>query len=306
MSSRPPGQPAPTSSSPPRPPPSASSPPNFWIWPWQRSPTNYFQVANEKDFDAPLRPHHLFFSNYAFSKAEAERAVCTANRDSFRTGTIRPGQPIYGQKTDPVLGIILRMVDNHTWIPHVVQNFVNSRNVALAHLQFEAALAPKGDGEPMPACAGRTFNVTDPGPPIAYTDLYYAAEQLSVTPTRTLPQQPLALLLVAYIIEAWCLLLARLPFLTTLFGLREPSGPIHMLQPAVFNVSVHTIVDDSAARKSVAEGGIGYQGGCTTIEGLCQQLLEWNRDHEGAGGENGGVPDGKMAKAALTTRGVTA
>lgn len=38
-------------------------PPKFWIWPWQSSPTDYFQVANEKDFDSPLRPHDRFFSN---------------------------------------------------------------------------------------------------------------------------------------------------------------------------------------------------------------------------------------------------
>jgi hypothetical protein len=199
---------------------------------------------------------------------------------------------------------MLRMGDNVTWIPHVVQNFVNSRNVALAHLQFEAALAP---GKPMPGCAGRTFNVTDAGPPIAFADAYLAGEELSATRVRTTPQSPLALLLVAHAIEAWCLLLARLPFLTTMFGLREPSGPIHMLQPAVFSVSIHTVVDDSAARKSVAEGGIGYEAGCTTLEGVCEQILNWNREHEGAAGAGEGeAPEGKMAKAALTVQGVAA
>jgi nucleoside-diphosphate-sugar epimerase len=38
-------------------------PPKWWVWPWQSTPENYFQVATEKDFYAPLRPHHLFFSN---------------------------------------------------------------------------------------------------------------------------------------------------------------------------------------------------------------------------------------------------
>ncbi|EAQ92782.1 hypothetical protein CHGG_01017 [Chaetomium globosum CBS 148.51] len=279
-------------------------PPSFWIWPWQSNPKRYYQIANEKDFDAPLRAHDLFFSNYARSKAEAERAVCGANEDGFRTGTIRPGNPIYGQKTDPVIGILLRLGDNVTWIPHVVQHFVNSRNVALSHLQFEAALARKD--APMPACAGRTFNVTDVGPPITFADIYEAGEHLSVTRVRDKRQSPLALLLVAYAIEAWCLLLARLPFLTTVFGLREPSGPIHMLQPAIFSVSIHTVIDDSAARKSVADGGFGYQGACTTIEGVCEQIVEWNREHEDAAEEVGGAPDGKLAKAALTGKGVAA
>jgi hypothetical protein len=248
--------------------------------------------------------HVLTLTADARSKAEAERAVCAANQDGFRTGTIRPGNPIYGQKTDPVIGIMLRMGDNVTWIPHVVQHFVNSRNVALSHLQFEAALARKD--APMPACAGRTFNVTDLGPPIAFADIYEAGEHLSATRVRTKHQSPLALLLVAYAIETWCLLLARLPFLTSVFGWREPAGPVHMLQPAVFSVSIHTIIDDSAARKSIAEGGFGYQGGCTTIEGVCEQILEWNREHGDAAEEGGSAPNGKLAKAALTGKGVAA
>ncbi|KAK4105434.1 NAD(P)-binding protein [Parathielavia hyrcaniae] len=289
-------------------------PPTFWIWPWQSSPTNYLQIANERDFDAPIRPHSLFFSNYAFSKAEAERAVCNANEPTFRTGTIRPGNPIYGQKTDPVVGIILRMRDNVTFIPHIVQNYVNSRNAALAHLQFEAALAPPR-GSPgtrtTPACAGRTFNVTDVGPPPSFADVYRAAETLSATPVRVTPRSPLALFLLAHAIETWCVLLARLPFLTARLGwIREPSGPIHMLQPSVFSVSCHTLVDDGLARRSVAEGGLGYRGGCTTMEGICEQILEWNREH-GEEGEEGvenavrGV-EGTAAKAGLTAQGVAA
>ncbi|KAL2261048.1 hypothetical protein VTK26DRAFT_4768 [Humicola hyalothermophila] len=279
------------------------TPPNFWIWPWQRMASGWFQVVNEKDFDMPLRAHELFFSNYARSKAEAERAVCAANEEGFRTGTIRPGNPIYGQKTDPVLGPVLRMGNVVSWIPNVVQNFVNSRNVALAHLQFEAALAQKD--KPMPACAGRTFNVTDPGPPIAFADVYAAAVHLSVTPLTVSIKAPIFLFLIAHVIEFWSLLLARFPFLTKL-GLREPSGPINFLQPSVFGVSIHTIVDDSAARKSVAEGGIGYQGVCTTIEGVCEEILEWNREHEGedtaiASGEPDALK-GKVAKAGLTAK----
>ncbi|KAK4235519.1 hypothetical protein C8A03DRAFT_46367 [Achaetomium macrosporum] len=278
-------------------------PTRFWIWPWQSAPENYFQVATEKDFDGSLRPHHLFFSNYARSKAEAERAVCAANQEGFRTGTIRPGNPIYGQKSDPVVGIILRTGDNVTWIPHVLQNFVNSRNVALAHLRFEAALAQTD--KPMPPCAGRTFNVTDEGPPPTFADIYAATQELSATRVRVTFQNPLFLFVLAHAVEAWCLLLARLPFLTKL-GLREPSGPLNMLQPSVFSIAIHTLIDDSQARKSVAEGGIGYRGGCTTLEGVCEEILQWNREHEGddAGIKEG--PDGKVAKAALTANGVAA
>ncbi|GAB1310897.1 3-beta hydroxysteroid dehydrogenase/isomerase domain-containing protein [Madurella fahalii] len=282
-------------------------PPNFWIWPWQSVPDRYVQIADEKDFDAPIREHHLFFSNYGRSKAEAERAVCGANREGFRTGTIRPGNPIYGQKTDPVLGTLLRDGSSASWIPHIVQNFVNSRNVSLAHLQFEAALAQTDKA--MPRCAGRTFTVTDAGPPPAFADAYNAVMQLSATPLTMSYPAPVLLYLVAHATEAWCLLLARLPFLTTWLGLREPTGPMHFLQPSVFSVSVHTLVDDSAAKRSVADGGIAYRPGCTTLEGVCQQLVEWNEEVETgkAKGVEGGVEgEGKVAKAGLVAKGVAA
>lgn len=241
----------------------------------------------------------------ARSKAEAERAVCTANQEGFRTGTIRPGNPIYGQKTDPVLGIVLRMGSCVTWIPHIIQNFVNSRNVALAHLQFEAALAQKDT--PMPPCAGRTFNVTDPGPPIAFADLYGAAAQLSAKPITVTYKHPLLLFLIAHIIEAWCLLLVRVPLLTKWFGWREPKGDVHFLQPSVFSVSIHAVIDDTLARKSVAEGGIGYKGVCNTIEGICEEILEWNREQEAdANVVKSEGPDGEVAKAAVVAKGVAA
>jgi hypothetical protein len=68
-------------------------------------------------------------------------------------------------------------------------------------------------------------------------------------------------------------------------------------------------VDDSAAKRSVEEGGIGYRAGCTTMEGVCEEILEWNREHEGVG--NGEVVAGegqvgKMAKAAMAAKGAAA
>lgn len=174
--------------------------------------------------------------------------------------------------------------------------------MALAHLQFEAALARPD----MPPCGGRTFNVTDPGPPVAYADMYAAATELSATPVSVTVTAPLPLLVLAHLTEAWCLLLARFPFLTSWFGCREPSGPVHLLQPSVFSVSIHTVVDDSRARRSVAEGGIGYESGCATLEGICEEILEWNREHQGSKAVSGHGPDGGVAKAALVAKGVAA
>lgn len=56
-------------------------PAELWVWPWQSIPKNYVHIASEADFDAPIRPHHLFFSNCKFDdpvdKAREERAdIC--------------------------------------------------------------------------------------------------------------------------------------------------------------------------------------------------------------------------------------
>ncbi|KAK4192828.1 hypothetical protein QBC35DRAFT_483499 [Podospora australis] len=280
-------------------------PVNFFTWPWQSSPKNYFQICDEKDFFAPIRTHEEFFANYAHSKAEAERAVCAANAPSFRTGCIRPGNAIYGQKTDPVLGTLLNDGEYVSWLPQVIQNYVSSRNVSLAHLDLEAALLSTPINSPPPACSGRPFVVTDKGPPITFWDMAYAAIVLSEKPIKLTHTEPIFIHMVAHIMEFWSLLLARFPFLTTVLGWKETSHPIHILQPATLNVSIHSFVDDSAARKPVAEGGIGYEPCATTLEGFCTQILEFNQEFSGAAGakNNGGS---KIAKVAKEAKGVAA
>lgn len=49
------------------------------------------------------------------------------------------------------------------------------------------------------------------------------------------------------------------------------------MQPALFGVStVNTIFDDSRARKSPEEGGLGYRAPLTTMDGMCKETYEWN------------------------------
>lgn len=254
----------------------AMTPVRFWIWPWESEPTDYVQRYDESDFDAPLRPHGKFFGNYGVSKAKAERLVCGANEERFRTGVIRPGNAVYGQMGDQLVGSLLQQSTIVSWFPHVIHNFVSGRNVSLAHLQMEAALARPE----MPKCAGRPFNITDPNPPLAFQDLYDAVKELSLSPISMVFPPPIALLVLAHLVEAWCLLLARLPVLTTLLGFREPKPPLLFLQPSVFTASSHSIVDDSAARRAIEDGGLNYRGVCPTIEGFCEQILSWNRERE--------------------------
>lgn len=259
----------------------AITPVRFWIWPWQSEPVDYVQVYGESDFDAPIRPHGRFFGNYSLSKATAERLVCGANEEGFRTGAIRPGNAVYGQPGDQLVGSVLQQTTITSWFPHVIHNLVSGRNVALAHLQMEAALSRPD----MPGCAGRPFNITDPNPPVAFMDVYNAITELSVAPASVSFPPPVLLLIVAHLVEAWCLLLARFPFLTDVLGLREPMPPLLWLQPSVFSTSSHSIIDDSAARRRVEHGGLGYRGVCTTMEGVCEQILCWNRERaqEGLG-----------------------
>lgn len=262
----------------------------FPIPPWQsRPPQGYFQVCDERDFDRPLRPHGEFFSNYAYSKAIAERDVCSANSAGFRTGCIRPGNGIYGLPTDVICGSMLKQQNVASFTPDTIQNQVAGWNVALAHLAFEAALVPRpgGDGAAdMPRCAGRPYVVTDTGPAIQWWDFFRAAKQLAVTPMEVTRLPPLPLYLIAHLVESWSLLLARVPLLTRL-GLREPAGPARDLQPSIFTPAAFIMVVDKEARKSVEDGGIGYKGLCTTIEGVCDQIWRWNQEKEKEGVANG-------------------
>lgn len=90
---------------------------------------------------------------------------------------------------------------------------------------------------------------------------------------------PLPLYLTAHLVEFWSLLLARAPLLTRL-GLREPRGPARDLQPSIFTPAAFIMVVDKEARKTVEDGGIGYQGLCTTLEGVCDQIWRWNQEQE--------------------------
>lgn len=72
----------------------------------------------------------------------------------------------------------------------------------------------------------------------------------------------------------------RFPLLKKL-GLNEPTGDLQNLQPGIFTAMEYMIVVDDRARKSVEEGGFGYRGGATTLEGVCEVIRDWNLLQEG-------------------------
>lgn len=59
----------------------------------------------------------------------------------------------------------------------------------------------------------------------------------------------------------------------------EPTGDLLSLQPTIFAAMQYMMCVDDQARKGVAEGGFGFRGGMTTLEGLCELIRDWNQLH---------------------------
>lgn len=260
-------------------------PVKFWISPWKlfsrsdsKWPPNFSQVLDDRDFWLPLRKHEDYYANYPASKATAERIVCKANSKSLRTGCIRPANGVYGHPTDNTVGGPLNMGTYPTWTYHIIQSFVHGINAAISHLDFEAILTlPESFELPQ---AGRPFVITDPNSPITYGDIYSLIKTLAMTPFRTIPLQPLAVLLLAYLVEAYSLL--RIRFSTCRWLLPPVSGDAKHLKPAIFSICTHLVASNSLASQPVEFGGLGYSGVLTTLEGMTQEVVKWNHVHEAA------------------------
>ncbi|KAI1496443.1 hypothetical protein F5X99DRAFT_400506 [Biscogniauxia marginata] len=261
-----------------------------------REKNNFWQVLDERDFADPLRPREGYFGNYPASKAVAERIVCEADEDGFRTGCIRPANGVYGNPTDNTVGDPLSRDVLPTWVPHIVQSFVHGANVAIAHLHHEAALLLLESPS-----SGRPFVVTDPNPPITYGDLYTAIRMLSVHPFATIRVPPVAILVLAHAVELYDDLPQRLPSLLSKM-LPQLRGDLKLLKPGIFSICTHLVASDADARKPISRGGIGYEGVLTTLEGMVLEVLEWNREHSGSEWNGNGNSTGNViARKAYTT-----
>ncbi|GFP52364.1 short-chain dehydrogenase/reductase family 42E member 1 [Trichoderma asperellum] len=251
-----------------------------WLFaPWgaTQQPKGFIQNLSNEDFFEPLQQPHEFPTNYAQSKAEAERLVCGADEadvgagvPALRTGVIRPGNPVYGHKDDNVSGRMLRIGWFPSWVPANVQNWINVKNASLAHLQYEDALLGEHGGK----VAGRPFIVTDKGKPVRFQDIYTILNSVSVTGFEVSYPPPMLMLMLSYVVEWYALLINAVPLLGKF--LSEPGEDLRWLQPGVHATSLHYFIDDSEAKKKPADGGIGYTPCCTTVEGVCSQVVDWN------------------------------
>ncbi|KAL1840814.1 hypothetical protein VTJ49DRAFT_7713 [Mycothermus thermophilus] len=268
----------------------ALRPVGVWVDPWKvmRSCLLPLWVLDERDFFAPLRPREEFYANYPASKAAAERLVCGVNGPEMRTGCVRPVNGVYGDPTDNTVGGSLARAVLPTWMSNIVQSFVHCDNVAVAHLDFEAVLAASPTAASLPQ-AGRPFVVTDPNPPIRYGDLHELVGTLVLTPFCVVPVPPVVILLLSYFVEGYVRLRTSAGALAPWSWLRrlvlgvllpEIPGEAKHLTPAIFSICTHLVANNETASKPVSQGGIGYTGVLTTLEGMAQEVIEWNRDHE--------------------------
>ena len=135
--------------------------------------------------------------------------------------------------------------------------------------------------------------VSDPNPPVLHADFYRVLSTLSITGFKAQYLPPLPLLLLCYPIEQYHILQNRFPGIL-------PALPqdIQLLQPGLFNISsLNTISIDSNARKAVEDGGLGYKGVCTTLQGLCMSVKDWNDNHAGVEHEGEPASQGLVTEA---------
>lgn len=239
--------------------------------------------------------HDEFFGNYAISKAEAEYLIRSADdpKSGFRTGCIRPANSVFGVGGDNTVGNYLARGGAPTWLPHILQNLVYAENVSVAHLLYEQRLLDKST----PDIGGKAFCVTDPNPPITFGDLYTLIPALSKVPIGFTYVSPVMMLLASHVIELYVILQHRyLPWI-----LPKLKGDLAELQPALFAIStVNAVFSDARARKRPEDGGLGYRAPYTTMEGMCKQLLDWNRRN--ASGADGMIGEDRRNVVAEITR----
>ncbi|CAI4216701.1 unnamed protein product [Parascedosporium putredinis] len=201
---------------------------NFFIAPWESEPRHFTQVMTEDDFAKPVRAPDQYFGNYAHTKAVAERLVCDANEfpagvegaalakpGGFRTGIVRPGSPIYGGPQDAVLGLLLASKDpSPTFTAPWIQNWVSNRNVAMAHLLYEQRLL-----SPTLAPSPPAPSLSPTMAPVLFED-YYTLARTTVAENPPVLQYPppVLLLVLAQLIEWYCILLWRIPLLKLVFS----------------------------------------------------------------------------------------
>jgi len=276
----------------------------FLLAPWEPQPKFFTQILRDGTQD-PVRPHSTFSSNYAYTKMVGELRILAADRSTgtggkvLRTGAIRPSS-IYGVGGDQIIEMRLKKPETRVaWNPTTVQPFISVENCSLAHLCYEQRLLELENGARNPDIGGRSFVVTDAGPPIAYDDCHRVLETLAEGNLKVHLVSSSLMLLFAHIVRGYYLatyFLSNSPnivFRTAGGFMPRLPSLIASFQPCLWNVtSTHVIYDASNARARPEAGGLGYEPLWTSLEGLCQLVLDYQSGrvvdhvHTSGGGGN--------------------
>ncbi|KAF9647379.1 NAD-binding protein [Thelephora ganbajun] len=260
----------------------------FLLAPWEPEPRFFTQVLQD-DAKQSTRLHRTFFSNYGYTKMIGEVRVLAADKTPgaggkvLRTGAIRPGNGVYGVGGDRLIESCLKDPDTRvTWISNIVQHFISVENCSLAHLCYEHRLVELEHSGRNPDIGGRSFIVTDAGPPIAYGDFYRVVEILTEGDVKFQVLSPSLMLLLAHVVQMYCLATyflsqsSNIPLRTVGSFLPRLSSLLVDLQPSLWNLTnVHLIFDSSNARARPEAGGLGYEPLWTSLEGICQLVLDY-------------------------------
>ena len=170
--------------------------------------------------------------------------------------------------------------------------------MSIAHLLYEQRLLEQSQpNSTLPNIGGQAFVVTDPNPAISFGDIYMLLGTLSKTPISFPDVPPIPLFLLSYLIEAY--VFVQYKYLHWL--LPKISGNLAQIQPSLFAISdVHCIANDSRAKRSPEQGGLGYNPPITTLEGMCKELLNWNAKAEA----NEISPGGKSPLVSIDEEGI--
>ena len=106
----------------------------------------------------------------------------------------------------------------------------------------------------------------------SYDDYYRVLTTLATTPMEYRVISLLPILVLAYMVEAYALLRARvMPFLPA------TQGRLDLLQPATLYMSTgHFFYNIDQAKDD-----LGYEPAMGTLEGLCMSVRDWNEQYGG-------------------------
>jgi len=146
-------------------------------------------------------------------------------------------------------------------------------NVALAHLLYDDALASAE-----PDLGGKSFTVTDPNPAIQFSDMYQLLSTLTPFRVQIVPAVPL--LILAHLIEAYCTVRRDISFVGRM--LPAIPHPTSQMQPNTIQIAnSHQFANNEEISKPLKEGGLGYKGIYTSMDGMCTQVRGWLDDYGG-------------------------